>query len=187
MQTLSGTRILYAFLAYKSREEVSALSIFHSLVFQLASGDDDLQPTLCQSVQQSFKDSFDATAKVLQTLIYHAGSTYIVLDGLDEIKESERHRLLEKLLEIMGDCDDLRVLFSSRAESDIQKLLEGQRSIRVDKCNTDSIAAFVDHRTEQWLALHNFLPGVAADLRALLKPVASKAQGTIKLYARIEA
>lgn len=184
LQSLIHARTLYAFLAYKSREDVSALSIFHSLVFQLASGYDDLELMLCQSVQQSFKDSFDATADVLKTLICHAGPTYVVIDGLDEIKETDRQRVLQKLLDISGACDDLRLLFSSRAESDIRTLLEGQWSIRVDKCNTESIASFVNQSTEHWLSGHDFLPEVAADLRTLLEPVAFKAKGTLHVCAR---
>lgn len=170
-------RTIYAFLSYRFRSSSSALSILHSLIFQLASGYDDLEDVLCQAGGEILKSSVDAAANLLRTLLACAGPTYILIDGIDEIDEMERCRFLKQVLEVVKVCQEVKVLISSRAEADIADLLKDQASIRVDSRNAGSIQKFVNHRTAQWFDRCNFLPEARAEIQGLLAPLASNAKG----------
>jgi hypothetical protein len=136
-----------------------------------------LQDVLCQSGSENLKSSVDAAANLLRTLLVCAGPTYIVIDGMDEIDEIERCRLLKQLLELSKTCKDVKILLSSRAEADITDLLKNQVSIRVDSRNAGSIQTFVKQRTEKWFSECNFLPEAQAEIQGLLAPLASNAKG----------
>lgn len=174
---IQQTRTIYVFLSYTIRISLSALSILHSLIFQLATGNDDLQVVLCQSGGKNIMSSVEAAANLLKTLLVCAGRTYIMIDGIDEIDELERCRLLKQLLELSQTCKDVKILFSNRAEADIADLLKDHVSIRVDNRNAGSIQTFVRQRTEKWFAECNFLPEAQAEIQGLLAPLASKAKG----------
>jgi hypothetical protein len=136
-----------------------------------------LQDVLCQSGGENLKSSLDAAASLLKTLLVCAGRTYIVIDGMDEMDELERCRLLKQFLEVSKTCKDVKILLSSRVEADIADLLKDQVSIRVDSRNAGSIQTFVKQRTEKWFTECNFLPEAQAEIQGLLAPLSSKAKG----------
>ena len=164
---------------------MSALSILHSLIFQLASDNEDLQDIICQAGGENLKSSLDAAANLLKTLLIGAGPTYIVIDGLDEIDEIERCRLLKRLLEMPETCHEAKILLSSRAEADIADLLKDQVTIRVDIRNAGSIQTFVNRRIEEWFGKCNFLPEAQGEIQRLLAPLASNAKGMPLLSASV--
>ena len=176
-KVVQQTRTIYTFLSYAFRSTLSALSILHSLIFQLASDSEDLQDVICQACGENLKSSLDAAANLLKTLLVGAGPTYIVIDGVDETDEIERRRLLKRLLEMAETCHEVKILVSSRAEADIADSLTDQVSIRVDKRNAGSIQTFVDRRTVEWFAKCNFLPEAQSEIQSLLAPLASNAEG----------
>ena len=136
-----------------------------------------MQDVICQTGGENLKSSLDAAASLLKTLLVGAGPTYIVIDGLDEIDEIERCRLLKRLLEMPETCHEVKVLMSSRAEADIVDLLKDQISIRVDSRNAGSIQTFVNRRIEEWFGRCNFLPEAQGEIQKLLAPLASNAKG----------
>ena len=171
------TRTIYAFLSYTFSSTLSALSILHSLIFQLASDDEDLQDVICQAGGEGLKSSLEAAANLLKTLLVGAGPTYIIIDGLDEIGEIDRCRLLTRLLEMPETCHAVKILLSSREEADIIDLLKDQVSIRVDSRNAGSIQTFVNRRVEEWFGRRNFFPEAQSEIQRLLAPLASNAEG----------
>ena len=171
------TRTIYTFLSYAFRSTLSALSILHSLIFQLASDSEDLQDVICQTCGENLKSSLDAAANLLKNLLVGAGPTYIVIDGVDETDEIERRRLLKRLLEMAETCHEVKILVSSREEADIIDLLKDQVSIRVDSRNAGSIQTFVNRRVEEWCGRCNFLPEAQGEIQRLLAPLASNAEG----------
>ena len=132
---------------------------------------------LRQSGGEDLKSSADAATNLLKTLLVCAGPTYIVIDGMDEIDETERCRLLKRLLDVSKTCQEVKILISSRGEADIADLLKDQVSIRVDSRNAGSIQTFVNQRTEEWFSKCNFLPEAQAEIQGLLAPLASNAKG----------
>ena len=156
------------------------MSIIHSLIFQLTSDDDDLQAVLCQSSRENLKSSIDVAISLLATLIGCAGPVYIIIDGLDEIDEIERGKLMKQLLDLSKNCEDAKILISSRPEADITAIFYDKvMSIRVDKRNAGSIQAFVNWHTQKWFLDRAFLPEAKAEIERLLAPLASNSQGIL--------
>ena len=170
-------KTIYAFLSYTLSNSLSALSVIHSLIFQLASEDDDLQDVLRQTSKENLKSSIETAKSLLRTLLSCIGHVYIVIDGVDEIEEIERLRLLTQLLDLSKDCDNAKVLISSRAEADINSTLKTHAQIRVDNQNIESIEAFVSQKTQQWFGESEFSAEARAEIKSLLAPLASTSKG----------
>ena len=169
-------RAIFTFLTFSIN--TSALSILHSLMFQLVSDNDDLQAALCQSSRENIKNSITVAVSLLIMLLNCAGPTYIIIDGLDEIAEVERGRLLRQLLDLSKNCQETKILISSRLEADIKGELDSvSASIRVDNYNAGSIQAFVNSESDRLFQTWDFLPNERADIERLLAPVAANAKG----------
>ncbi|KAJ4142856.1 hypothetical protein NW754_010295 [Fusarium falciforme] len=181
-QPLSLT--LFAFLTYKDGS-TTTLSIFHSLIFQLASNSLALQAELRQSDQKNLTNSLETATNLLQSLLECAGVVYVVIDGIDEIDLVERSRLLKQLLKLGDVCQECRILLSSRSEDDISTALRGKvAEIKVDQRNAGSIQAFVNHSMMDWFDQRCFIAEVRHEIEGWAAPLASKAKGMF-LYVKV--
>ncbi|RYP65442.1 hypothetical protein DL771_008314 [Monosporascus sp. 5C6A] len=181
---ISHGRTIFAFLSHARRSNTSALSVLHSLIFQLAREDNNLQEVVCQTSRESLSTDLTTATALLSKLLTCSGPVHIVIDGVDEIKEMERFRLLCEVLKISENCDEARVLISSRSEADIEKILNMTISIRVDTRNTDSIQTFTTRRCNDWLGTCSFDPADKSEIMGLLDPIAIQAKGMF-LYAQL--
>ena len=177
LKQINQTRVLYSFLSYRYSDTLSALSVLHSIIFQLASGSDELPDLLCQASRTDVKDSVSAAIDLFKLLLGCAGRTYVVVDGLDEMNVIERGLLLKQIVSASHACQDLKLLISSRAEDDIAEILRETATIRIDKWNTGSIRAFISQRTEEWFVRSRFQVEAQHEIRDLMAPLASKANG----------
>jgi hypothetical protein len=169
---------LFAFLSYKHSASVSAISVLHSLVFQLSADDAMLQAIVCQSSGESFRHDIEAAESVFKTLLISAGDVFLTIDGLDEIESFPRRQILKILLRLSSEVDGLRLLVSCRAEFDILNLLKGNcSSIRIDELNTGGIQAFITQRTSEWYEERDFFPEARQEIENLLAPLAKKSKG----------
>ncbi|KAL6403418.1 NACHT domain protein [Ilyonectria robusta] len=184
-KAMCSHRTVFAFLSYDHSAKTTALSVLHSLMFQLASEDDQLQTVLCQSTRVNLKNKLDVATQLLQTLLSCAGPVCVVIDGIDEIDGSEQRVLLHQLVDLSNACQETRILVSSRTEPAIEKVLEPVSSkIRVDTRNAGSIQAYINDWFGEWISTHDFLPNDKASIMGLLAPLSAKAKGMF-LYARI--
>ncbi|KAK5451734.1 hypothetical protein LTS15_007994 [Exophiala xenobiotica] len=177
-------KVVYTFLSYKYSSSLSALSIFHSLIFQLAADDEHLREIVCQSSKEALKSSVDIATELLKTLINYAAPVYIVIDGLDEIEDLDRRQLLKQILELSEACAGVRILISSRNEVDIKQRLKDHTTIRVDLQNAGSIQNFVNQRAKEWFSERDFESDERSEIEGLLAPLAAHAEGMF-LYARV--
>ena len=179
-QDLAVSNTLFAFLSYRD-PHITTVKIFQSFIFQLLLENPDLQPILSHEFQSNFRKLSSDTTYVrglLTKLLQIAGFTCVIVDGLDEIEETERQFLLRALLEVHRDCEDMKLLISSRAEDDITRLLQNEiEPVRVDKKNVEDIRTYVQQRTDEWLASSGFDVETSTETRRLLVPLASKANG----------
>ena len=84
--------------------------------------------------------------KVLRSILHCVGRAFVIIDGVDEIDEIERNRLLNSFLELSRDCHETRIFVSSRQDALILRLLQDRaRSIRVDQKNTERIQNIVQY------------------------------------------
>jgi hypothetical protein len=178
---LSPNGTIYAFLSYKESSSTTAISILHSLIFQLVSEDKYLQIILWDAFQSNRRDLKSNTKfaqETLSILLKCASRTYIIIDGLDEISELERQMTLHILTGILEDCDEASLLISSRLEDDIGSILKDSvQPIRVDHRNSGCLQAYITGSAEKWLREANFDSNSHSEIKALLAPLAAKARG----------
>ncbi|EHK42065.1 hypothetical protein TRIATDRAFT_295808 [Trichoderma atroviride IMI 206040] len=182
---VTSTKTIFAFISHTNKNTTSALSVMHSLIFQLASEDERLQAVLCGSSRKRLSNNLEVAVGVMQTLLNSTDPVSIIVDGVDEIESFERARLLKNLCDITTVCTKTRLFISSRAEHDISAILSQISStIRVDTHNMTSIQTFIDNWAKDWFSARDFLPADKSEIEDLFKPLALKAKGMF-LYARI--
>ncbi|KAF4962504.1 hypothetical protein FSARC_9427 [Fusarium sarcochroum] len=183
-QQLDNTRTIFAFLTYKDCN-ISALSIIHSLIFQLTSHSLTLKTAFCQSELQHLRSDFAVATTLLQSLIQGAGTVHIIVDGLDEIDQAQRSKLIKELVRLSGNCEECRILFSSRPEADISTALDDNTtSIQVDQQNAGSIQVFINRTMEEWFEDRGFFSQTRHQIQGWAAPLASRAKGMF-LYVRV--
>ncbi|KAF5530924.1 nacht domain-containing protein [Fusarium mexicanum] len=182
---------LFVFLSYTNALD-SPLPIYHSLIFQLASQDRDLRTVLCSTIMSTTRDlkrdlkgdskfALNTFTKLLQA----AGPTYITIDGLDEIDDCTQQTFLHLLLGVLKSLPNVKLLVSSRRVDRIERILKPVAMILpIDLKNSGCIETYVSHRGGEWLDNSFFDSDAHSEVRQLLKPLASKADGMF-LYARI--
>ncbi|KAJ5826601.1 NACHT nucleoside triphosphatase [Penicillium robsamsonii] len=187
---------LFAFLSYK-QGNVSTVSIIHSLIFQMVIGMEHFDQTLKQDLQAKLVAAFQSSRRNLKSntrfaletltdLLNCVSPTYIIIDGLDELPESNcRVETLKELLDMLKGSTETRLLISSRASDEIAAVLKTtSKVIRVDDNNSGCIQAYVSVKSEEWLTQSGFDEHACSEIRSLLIPLAKKAKGMF-LYARV--
>lgn len=174
----------YAIFKYNEQSTVSALSVLHSLIFQMTQNRDDLQSVICKSTGQKLKSHLEEAAELLKTVLECAGASYVIVDGLDEIDSLERSALIKQLVRLCTECTKTKVLFSSRIEENITSLLKDKTfEIDVHSRNSGSIQTFVNWRKAEWCQERGFRPEFRNELDSLLAPLAADAKGLCPAYS----
>lgn len=170
-------RAIYAFLSHTHADNTT-ISIIHSFLFQLASEDASIQAMLADANKREFVSDTAVAKVLLADAIGYAGNTFLVVDGLDEIAESERGDFLSLMMEILDSHPGLRFCISSRAEDDIRKILDSKAAvIRIDTKNSPGIYTYVQSRFKRWMREASFTHEGSDEIRALLSPICVKAKG----------
>ena len=173
--------ILFVFLSFQHQESTNRVAVLHSLIFQLLYQHHHLRPALRKAYDCDNRDllSFsDYNQQLLTDLLQCIGVTYIVLDGLDEIAEKERHTLLKGFLQMSNQCPDLRIMVSSRDETDISGLLRSRAlSLRIGLRNSEDIELYFNTKVEEWLNTLDIDDTTYSWLKTLLQGVPEKADG----------
>ncbi|KAI1120284.1 hypothetical protein F5Y10DRAFT_258736 [Nemania abortiva] len=176
---------LYVFASYDSQNITSALAITQSLVFQAAAENQILQAIVVGFSERDLASDGRKALELLKSLLIASTGTCIIVDGLDEIEELERRILLQRLDDLVDECSELKILICSRPEDDITKAMSKKsRHLRIDQRNMASIQRYVNHKTQEWMALQDFDQQTASEISGLLSPLAARANGMF-LYARI--
>lgn len=162
---------------------MTTAKILQSLIFQLALENPDLHQVLCGEVQGNYR-SVSSNSTYLQALLIKmlqmSDPTYIIIDGVDEIDESEKSFLLRAMLQVQKQCDEVKLLISSRGEYNIIRLMRNEAvCIYLHSKNFTDIECFVQGRVVDWLRRSEFNEDTAEVIQKLLAPLASKSQGRI--------
>ena len=180
--------ILFVFLSFQHHESTKRVAVLHSLIFQLLYQHHHLRPALQKAYDCDNRDllSFgDYNQQFLTDLLQCIGITNIVLDGLDEIPEKERLILLKGFLQVSNQCPDLRIMVSSREESDISGLLRSRAiSLRIGLRNSKDIQLYFNTRAEEWLDTLDIDEATYSTLKDLLEEVPQKAEGIVSQPTR---
>lgn len=179
-QVRDGSNVVFAFLSYKE-SNITTVKIFQSFIFQLLQDNPHLQPVLSTEYHVNPRKVMSDTKHVqrlLEEILQAVNVTYIVIDGLDEINQIERQALLTDLLEINRASSDTKLLISSRVEHDILRLLPiDVEAGEVNDRNMNDIKTYVQERSDLWLVSSGFDVKMAAKIKEMLLPLASKSNG----------
>ena len=115
------------FYFFKSPDRQDCTKMLRALIRQLAAKDPDCLKILTESYLIHEKGLRQPSVRVLSTLLHSTietcGTTFIVLDALDECHS--REELLELIDSIqLWDHTDLHILLTSRSEPDIRRTVE---------------------------------------------------------------
>ncbi len=177
-------RTLFAFVSHLNKASLTALSVMQSLIFQAADDDDDFQSLLVESKERELQGNIGHAAELLSTFLKTAtGPTYVIVDGLDEMDVCERQIFLQLLDKLSKECENLRLLISSRADDDISRTLNEKispKSVRVNNRNYGSIQNYINHRSREWMARYQFDSNTKSEMMRLLSPLSTNARGKIQ-------
>ncbi len=176
-------RTLFAFASYLNKNNLTALSVIQTFIFQAAEADREFQSLLVESKERELKGNTGHAAGMLKSYVKMAdGPTYIVMDGLDEMDEDERQILLWQLGDLARHCENLRLLISSRAEDDISRALrDTATSVQVNEQNGVGLQNYINHRIDDWIARHSVDEDTKREIYDLVSPLSEKADGRMRL------
>lgn len=158
------------FLSYDDQIAGDTLNVLHSLLFQILEESYTSRPILQEAYKSNIrrlKGDSDFVLAQLSQILQTLGSTFVVIDGLDELDKAVWGHLLSSLLQLHKNCPELKLLISSREERDIATQLEGKATtIRVDNNNSKDIDSYVELEcVELFVELRSY----GADERTCLK------------------
>jgi hypothetical protein len=170
-------KAIYAFLTYV-QNDASAISILHTLLFQLAEENDDVKVMVNASNLKDLQRNTDYAMNMLVNALKVQGPTYIVIDGLDEIGELDRQILLFRLRAVAVDEPEVKLLVSSRNDHHISQILQPEAQIiNVGGRNDSCIQSYVQIRTRRWFQEAQFDQTAESEISELLTPLGNKAKG----------
>ena len=139
-----------------------------------------LRPVLLHAYENNYRKLTSSPAFVedlLENILKESSTTYFVVDGVDEVAETERSFLLNSLTNLQKS-QNLKLLISSRAEYDIRLYLGSQyERLQVHENNSQDIANYVDHRTNIWLSRLDQDVEFISDIRHLMKKIGPRSKG----------
>ena len=186
--TVPSPPVLFAFLRHDTALKRTRTAILHSFIFQLFHENRALLPVVLaahKSEPRKMLTSTDYLCRLLKDMIRNidVGLTYIIIDGLDECEESERHMILKTALELSKDCPTLRLAIASRDEKDISRILKNvAQLILVNTQNDADISWYISSQLDELsrdIQPATPIRGTKQFINALKEPLVHKANGTI--------
>ncbi|KAJ6151093.1 NACHT nucleoside triphosphatase [Penicillium chermesinum] len=145
-------------------------------------GAEDMRTKLYETYRSSQRDLKSNTKFARETLcsfLHCMGPVHVVIDGLDELPESQRATTLREILNVLQDAPQTKILISSRMEDDISRIMRktSHKALRVDDNNRGCIQSFVSITSQKWLDDSDFDENNRAEIMQLLTLLAAKAKG----------
>lgn len=152
----AGSNVLSIFLSYEKDQNITWISIMHSMMYQILRNDKQLRATFvaaCNERNRDLLSSQEENEGLLLRLLSCIGQTYIVLDGVDEVSLSVRRDVLTRLIQFVGSSDGLRLLCSSREELDISNIIKAKSlTLHIGLKNAKDIQSFFEVHLADLLA-----------------------------------
>lgn len=182
----ADAQVLFAFLTFDDKEQDHAVKVLQSLMCQMT----NRNPRMWQILHERYimdagklKSNLPYLEDLFIDFLRDAGRTFIIIDGLDEVDQIQRAFLLKSLKRVKESCKDVKLLISSRLETDIARDLERIAvSIRVDHRNGEDIGRYVDHEVDEWLPRligYGASESTSSQIKAALGGLKEKADGTV--------
>ncbi|KAH9209575.1 hypothetical protein DL95DRAFT_526798 [Leptodontidium sp. 2 PMI_412] len=127
-----GHHVLFLFFSHNDRAPTRTQTL-HSLLFQFLKQDATLRAEVFRSYssnEQKFSSDSEWVRSLLSQVLRDA-ETFVVVDGLDELDGKLRGLFARDILAVLESCPQLRLLVSSRDETDLRKEFTCKRALQV--------------------------------------------------------
>lgn len=165
------------FLSDRNKENQTATTVLRTIIYQILEADQTLLPIINEVNQRSYTDlwTLSKLEEMVSTLLQNteSGKIYLILDGLDEIDDKERGRLVPIVLRFC-DTGKLKLLVSSRALADLKASFSEYPLVTSNEHNQDDISLYV--RSEQRGLEQLFLIS-QGEAESIMGPIAERAKG----------
>lgn len=182
----ADAQVLFAFLTFDDKEEEHAVKVLQSLMFQMTNRNPHMWPILHERYLMDagkLKSNSQYLEELFTELLKDAGQTFIIIDGVDEVNQIDRAFLLKSLMRAKQSCKNVKLLISSRLETDIARDLEKRAvSIRVDHRNAEDIETYVDLEVDEWLPRlvgYGASESTSSQIKTVLAGLKEKAKGNV--------
>jgi hypothetical protein len=146
----------YFYCQHSDTNRNSFVAVARALLAQILHQNDDLLPYIYETCMESGHVTLRSPRlcnELLQTVLHSVGTTYIILDGIDECSPPERKAIISFFTSYAKDntgLGQLRTLIISRDEKDIEKLLHNYKSMPITLYDTESdVAIFAADRSQK--------------------------------------
>lgn len=135
-QTSTSRAVAYYYFDYNDTVNMTVNNFLRSLIRQICAFEVELPQVVKAFCSQHRTSGQQPSPKSLITLLHAVvyvlqKETFIIADALDEYPEPKRKELFSILTSIIGGCNDIHILVTSRNEQDIAHTL--------DKISTEKI------------------------------------------------
>jgi len=144
--------VLFLFFSHNDRVP-SRVQILHSFLFQLLKEDATLRPEVFGSYSSNER-KFGSDPEWVRGLLSQAlqdVEVFVVVDGLDELDEKIRGPFARDILAVLETCPQLRLLVSSRDETDLRKEFTSKRALQlpIQDHNSSDVKRYVQAECER--------------------------------------
>lgn len=164
-------------LSDRNKEIQTATAVLRTIIYQILESDQTLLPIMNEVNQNSCSDlrNLSKLEEMISNLLQNTESkkVYLILDGLDEIDDKERGRLVPMILRICNS-GKLKLLVSGRALADMKIYFSDHPSITSNEHNQDDIGLYI--RSEQ-RGLEQLFSIGQDEAESIMQPIAERAKG----------
>jgi len=175
----ANKHVAYFYCDFRDIEKTKPVNLYGSLLAQILDLNFNELPEDIAAYHQKNKSrnpyEFELRDMLMHTLAIVPATT-IVIDALDECQN--RQDLLEGLLDLHKSYDQVRLLVTSREESDIKQVFSGVTQLWIQAEMTASdIALFVEEEVEHQPKLKRLKPATKTEI---IKTITAEAKGMFR-------
>lgn len=182
----TNAQLLFAFLTFDDEEQDHAVKVLQSLMCQMTNRNPHMWPIVHERYIMDagkLKSNLPYLEDLFIELVRDAEHTFIIIDGVDEVDQLQRVLLLKSLMRVKESCQNVKLLISSRLETDIARVLEKTAvAIRVDHKNAEDIETYVHHEVDEWLPRlvgYGASESTSSQIKTALGRLKEKANGNV--------
>ena len=125
--------VIYYFCSYSQSSRGQEVEVLRSLTRQLFIANAKLAPYFLKNfVDKGLTPTKKCLRSIFQFLVTSTPFVRIIIDGLDEVPQSEQEEIIGEVLRIKGsDSGACKVLFASRRSIPISQMLQDKASINL--------------------------------------------------------
>lgn len=165
------------FLSDRNKETQTATAVLRTIVYQILEADQTLLPIMSELSQNSYSDlwTLSKLEEMVSNLLQNTElqKVFLILDGLDEIDDKDRGRLVPVVLRFC-ESGKFKLLVSSRELADMKTSFSGYPLITSNEHNQGDIGLYV--RSEQQ-GLKQMFSITQEEADFIIQPIAERAKG----------